>query len=37
MLERLEDAEDLRVLNQMRSMRLKFHKLADFRTVYDEP
>ena len=30
MLERLEDAEDLRVLSQMRKRPLRFRKLEDF-------
>jgi hypothetical protein len=30
MLERLDDAEDLRALKQMRSKPLKFRKLDDF-------
>ena len=30
MLERVEDAEDLKMLKEMRSKRLKFRKLEDF-------
>lgn len=34
MLERLEDAEDLRVLSQMRKRPLKFRKLEEFLREY---
>ena len=34
MLERLEDAEDLRVLDEMRRQPLKFKKLEDFLNEY---
>ncbi len=34
MLERLEDAEDLRVLSQMRRRPLKFRKLEEFLREY---
>jgi len=34
MLERLEDAEDLRMLEQMRKKPLKFRKLEDFLKEY---
>lgn len=33
-LERLEDAEDLRALNEMREKPLKFKKLEDFLDEY---
>ncbi|MBC8276321.1 MAG: type II toxin-antitoxin system Phd/YefM family antitoxin [Chloroflexi bacterium] len=34
MLERLKDAQDLRVLEQMRSKPLKFKRLEDFLNEY---
>ncbi len=34
MLERLEDAQDLRVLEEMRSKPLKFKRLEDFLNEY---
>lgn len=34
MLERLEDVEDLRVLEEMRSKPLKFRRLEDFLREY---
>jgi len=34
MLERLEDAQDLRVLEEMRSKPLKFKRLEDFLNQY---
>ncbi len=34
MLERLEDAEDLKILTEMRQKSLKFKKLEDFLAEY---
>lgn len=36
MLERLEDAEDLKMLREMRKRPLKFRKLEEFLKEYDK-